>query len=275
MTLLAVTPDHWSYSQWADFSGCGHRYKLKRLDLVPEVPGVAAVAGKAWHKWSEWYDTGGKTERGEAADNFDQSWYQALDVAVEAEIEESGVPVEEWRVSGRASKRAPNREDLTYWREYGLDLCVSYVYWSATTPWTIAKDLPPDDQDNTWGVEYGVSTLLGGEPFVGYLDRISRDEYGNLGVVDYKTGSQMRHTIQLGMYAAAAEQKGIRLHWGAFYNARKGESTEPVSLLGWTPERVAEIMAPQQFMRDNGIFPIRPGDHCDYCPVRKACQFHF
>lgn len=272
MDQASVTgiPPHWSYSQWEDFTGCAHRYRLKRTGAVDQVPSVAAVAGKAWHKWSEFYDLGGEPARSKV-----EHWEEILTNEADEEEQHSGIPRGEWRVGGRASKSKPNKEDLDFWMFFGWQLAEDYMKWAAKTPWTIATDLPPDVNGRTVGIEYGLEVDINGDTVRGFLDRISRDEFGNLGVVDYKTGSWLRHSVQLGWYRAEAWKHGIVLHWGAYYDARKGMATTPVSLTGWTPGRLADLMATQSFMRTNGMFPAQPGAQCDYCPVRKACEFHF
>lgn len=259
-----TTPDHWSFSQWSDFAGCGHRYRLRRIDGLTETPSVASVAGRAFHKWTELHDLGSDLPE----------WGELFEEAIEQEVEKTQTPRTQFRVGGRSSKAKPHREDISFWRFYGLELIHSYEKWYASTKWEIGRNLPPDDDGREVGIEYGFNVKLGGESFRGYADRISRNEKSELGIVDYKTGSRVRHTIQLGMYAAALARHGIRAHWGAYYDARKGEATEPVDLTSWTPERAAQVMAPQQFMRDNGIYPIIPGDHCDWCPVRRVCEYH-
>lgn len=261
-----TTPDHWSFSQWSEFASCGHRYRLKRIENVRQIPSVAAVAGKAFHRWTEHHDLEAKVPG--------EPWDEYLEEMTVNEEKESQIPRDQWQVSGRRSRANPNKEDLGFWQFYGLELIQSYLKWYKSTKWEINRDLPPDKDGRTVGIEYGLDVQLGGEQFIAFLDRIAWNEKSQLGIVDYKTGSRMRHSIQLGQYAAALFRHGVRVHWGALYDARRGIATEPVDLTGWTPTKVESVLAPQQFMRQNGIFPVVPGEHCDWCPVRKSCEYH-
>lgn len=254
---------HWSFSQWNQFTSCGHQFKLARIDRVPQVPSVAAVAGRAFHSWTEMFDLG-----------YSPDWEEELAEAVQSEWDKTGCEPSEWKVSGRATKANPNKDDLDVWLFLGQELCQKYEAWSGATKLKIAMDLPPDANGNTSGIEYALNVELNSElSYVAYLDRVGFNEYGQLGVWDIKTGSRMPKSVQMGTYVAGAKAHGLPLSWGAYYNARKGELTEPMSLSQWAPDRLIALLEFPHMLRENEVYPIVPGDACGLCDVKAHCSF--
>jgi putative RecB family exonuclease len=257
-------PTHWSYSSWKRFAQCGYSYYLEKVERLPTMPSVASVAGRAFHSWTELYD------RALDPDQIASIWEDCLSEAVAEEEHRSGIEPSEWRVSGRASKAAPDKETLDYWLFFGWELCQKYIAWRSATLWTIARDMPGE---NWVGIEYPVETTIGGERFVAYLDRLMYDEQGRLGVVDIKTGTQIRKEPQLDFYRAAGREVGLDIEWHSYYNARKGENTPPRFRPAWDARRIERIIEPQQELRRLEIFPIVPGEHCQWCFVKDYCVY--
>lgn len=263
---------HWSFSQYNQFTQCGHQYYLTRVKQVPTVPSVASVAGRAFHSWTETWDLELLYPGDWLPDQ--EEWEHCLAEEVAAEEERSGISPAEWRVSGKVSKDKPNKEDLDWWLFNGWNLCQKYTDWRSKVKTTIARDLPPDENGNTTGIEYALKVELVGQEFVGYLDRVEYDEHGNLGVRDLKTG-RLWVSVQAGFYSGAARMHGLRLHWWDRYDARKGITVPdpPKPLDKWDATRVSHMLAQAEDQRSRHIYPVRLGEHCNYCSVRDACDY--
>lgn len=264
----------WSHSAFEDYSACGEKYRLKRIEKVPQQPGVAQVAGKAFHSWSEDYDRT-KDDPFGATGGFTSLWDQYLEAALLEEEEQSGLSRDEFKVSGRATKDKPNKEDLTHWRDVlGPELCAKYIEWRDNSDWVIAQDLPQDGNGNTSGIEYEVVYRVGQVELKGYIDRVMYDEHGNLGVVDLKTWARKRITAQLPGYIVGSQKRGIPAVWGSYYEARKGKDTGVKFYTGWNEHRLAALYEQAAVMEAMGFYPPKPSDDCaSFCSVRDHCQF--
>jgi hypothetical protein len=186
---------------------------------------------------------------------------------------ESGDPRERFRVSGRKTKALPYGEDITYWQEELGPWMVSSTlqYFEVDRGWRIAdgpKDLPPDADGNQVGIEYKVD--LDGL-FVGIIDRLEVDQFGNFRVVDYKTG-RARKSAQLQQYMSALKLWGVRANYAAYFYTRKTELSE-VHLSRWDEDTFMEFQNRYQVaIADERWLPV-PGDHCGWCDVRDHCAF--
>jgi hypothetical protein len=267
---LSTITKRWSHSAYEDYSSCGEKYRLKRVVKVPDQPGLARTAGTAFHSWSEDYD---KAEQEWEKQGLLVSWDVYLEAALKAEEEKTGVLRDKFTVSGRVSKDKPNKEDLTFWRdELGPDLVLKYADWVSNSDWVIAQDLPEDANGNTTGIEYEVSYRVGQVEEKGYLDRVYYDHLGNIGVVDIKTWSRKRTTVQLPGYILALQKRGVAATWGSYYHARKGTADDPV-FYAWDEHKLAALYEQAAVMEQQGFYLPRVSDDCGWCSVRAHCQF--
>lgn len=271
MTTSATVPEvptRWSYSSWSKYAQCGHAYKLEKVDRIPTQPMVAGCGGRAFHTWSEWVDWG--------LDVDADAWDDFLAAAVEAEMAATSTTPDTWKVTGRASKANPNKEDLDWWLFAGREMCVKYLEWrDRNAALTIVTDLPEDKFDNNTGIEYALDLEMpdGIDPLVGFIDRVYEDPVEGIGIVDVKTGSRVRKWMQAVFYSAGMRELGIDVRWAAFYDARKGELTEKKPLSHWSLAKVATVIAPQDQLRKQRVFPVVPGDYCSWCGSRPECSY--
>lgn len=248
----------WSQSKSLDFD-CGERFRLKRVVKVPTTPTIYQVFGTAFHTWTEMYDLGyGRTE-----------WPELLDHYVHKATQDSGYPLEQWD----SPNPVPGSNQKAYEKfkgEFGLDILNKYVAWRLNTKWQIATDLPADADGNTDGIEYALTYTVGEVEVIAYVDRIFTNGY----VVDHKTGSKLRPTIQLPGYMVGLRQKGINATHGLYYEARKGTHTRPHPYTGWDEQRLAAIYEQQAKQQAAGIYIPRPSEDCSsFCSVRRHCAF--
>lgn len=261
----------WSFSAFEQYSRCGYQFHLDRNLKVPTRPSMAAVAGSAFHEWTELYDWHAVTDR---ADQFDYSAEDIFSDLVAQEEEESGLARDQWQISGRKTKDKPNKEDFACWRDTLLpDLCEKYINWRAQSPWQIATGLP-SEHGSVPGIEYELVFYVGDTKIKAVADRIFVNEHGMLGVVDIKTWSRARGSIQLPTYVLGARKCGIDVRWAGYYNARTGAESQPQTFDSWDEDRLEALYDQARRMEASGFYLPRPSDDCrTFCKVSAHCEF--
>jgi hypothetical protein len=264
---------HVSHSQFEDYISCGEKYRLKRVAQATQEVSLNAAAGTAFHHWSEDYDRGSLLEGWTEPELPAAHWPDYLESAVAEKELQSGTTRDTWRISGRVSKRTPDKESYGHWRDQlGPELIDSYVKWRQTAGYKLAVDLVPDEFDTDVGLEYCVSFRLGNTTVRGFVDRIMVDELGNYGVVDIKAGARKQVSAQKQTYAVGCRKRSIPITWTATYYARKGALTKPQFDI-WDEGRLSYLYEQMQAAKDAGFYLPNPGEHCSWCSVRDFCQF--
>lgn len=250
----------------AGYGRCGWQFKLTRVDGETEHPSVALAGGSGFHSYTEdddWYRLNGLDKPGEFVDYFERELARIE--------EETGVPRDEFKTSGRKTKERPNGEDIQFWSSsLGPDMVETYRQFEWPDGWTIARDLPPDSSGRTTGIEYHGELL--DPPFQFYADRIFDMGDGNLCIVDLKTWQRKRTSAQLQEYMVAGQLLGLRTVYGAYYSARKGELDGP-HICKWTEQTFRDYISVNMLGIESGLYLPVVGDNCDWCGVRKLCQF--
>lgn len=252
-----------SHSRGKTIGECGHKYFLKYREHVPQQPAIALVGGKAFHAWVEAY------ELDKLGGDPVQPFAVYLDAALGEEIDASGLPAEDFKVSGRKTKARPNGETLGVWAlELGPEMVELYrgFDWGK---WEIAQlgvggeELP--------GIEWPL--ILDDPKWRGYVDQVRRDrKSGNLMVLDVKTGQRLYlPSTQLEEYGAAARLLGVKVWYGGWYMARKAEFT--YQALRWSADMFTRYVTDRHTMTSSGVFLPNVGDHCSWCPVRAHCSW--
>jgi hypothetical protein len=263
---VTATLQRMSPSRAAKFGGCGEQYRLEYVEGVPRRPSVAALGGRTTHICLEeisLYELGRDVDYREFSVVFEQELARAE--------EESGMGRGEFKVSGRKTKGLPFGEDIAYWRdELGPWMVSATSRYDWGDRWRIADgdELPPDADGKQVGIEYKVE-LPG--LFVGIIDRLEVDAFGNFRAVDYKTG-RARKTVQLQQYMSALKMHGIRCNHAAYFYTRKQELSDTF-LSKWSEDTFLEFLNRNQTaIADERYVPV-PGDHCGWCDVRDHCAF--
>jgi sarcosine oxidase delta subunit len=259
----------WSHSAFNEYTSCGERYRLRRIVGHKEHPGLPAAAGSAFHTWSELWDGGFHKD-----DECDFE-YQ-LELAILKQEADTGIPRAEFKTYGRKTKANPAGETIEVWRDtLGPDLCEKYIEWRRdTSEWEIAKDLPPDKNGNTTGIEYELDFWVRYTRVRGYVDRVVVDQHGNYGAVDIKTWSRERATAQLPTYIVGLQKRGIPATWGAYYHARKGVAGDQKFFTSWNEERLAALYDQAATMQQAGFYLPQPSEDCgSFCSVAAHCDY--
>lgn len=292
-----AVPDHWSWSQLEDIEDCGAKYRMRRLDAVPQVPQWALIGGNAFHA------TVAEIERAAYADrdfwrgageggfgSYDPpglvgAWNRIFHAEI-AQHAGPGLPMDQWRASGKG------KEGYDWWRVEGAAMLATYVeqrktvqiFGALPTLMEIgnpAGGLPP----TVPALEIELSLQVDFLRVTGIVDQIWSTPDGPL-IVDLKSGAHMPDdTAQLGLYAWMLMQAwfGPNAHTmlhptrrqsirGSFYNARKGTYSEPVDLLARHPfEEYRYRFGAANALRRVGAYLPRRSSFCGGCSVRYAC----
>lgn len=258
-------PEHMSQSQLAAWLHCGKSYQLKRVLGVPGKPSIWLVAGVALH--DTFFDinqaSAGLVEPSDPAQLFQRHYKEAT----EKVLQETGIPLDQWRKAGRVTKDKPNKEDWDWWLLEGSRQCREYQQWLRTSGWSLYQ------HNDTLMAEFETTAEFGGMMVKGFLDAIMVNPQGQLRTVDYKSGTRIpSNKTQLGLYSAAVKRTlGIDVTGGVYFMTRKGEMTEEFDLTRFTPEYFDRIFAMAKDALDSDIFIPNPGDACNLCDVSDYC----
>ena len=200
--------------------------------------------------------------------SWDKIWDEAFVAEIAAVEEKSGTNPTDWRVSGRATVKNPDRENKAWWDENGKQMFYDFIgAWSQSgfEIWTTPEGLP--------GVELGFNIMLGEVPVKAFADLIAVNSVGELCVVDFKTGSYTPDSsMQLGIYAVCMEKTfGLRPTRGYYYSARKAAFLESEGLDRWTIPVLTEMFSQFQRGLDADIFLPNIGMSCSTCGVKEYC----
>lgn len=210
----------------------------------------------------------------------DRQWKERWDLAfaqtIGDEVRASGTTLEEWKVSGRATKANPNKEDQAWWWGNGMDIARTYETWRLANPQYVLWSTP----DGTPGCELDFTVLFGSVPVRVIIDRVfiivtGDGQEGPLIVVDVKSGRNMpEDLIQLLIYAAAIDLKyGKRPNLGAYFDARRGGLVSTECLDEFSTMEMVELVENFVTQREGDIHLPNPGRQCTWCEVRKHCKW--
>jgi hypothetical protein len=272
----ASLPAHLSHSQGNTIGDCATKYRLQRVEGLPQIPQWANIGGTAFHaavEALEWTivrrpDSVPITKIGELFD-CDGAWKHHFEGQITAVAMTTPVPQSVWRAARKGA------EGEQWWRVNGPLMLRRYL------------DARPDESTMSLpagaGIEYDttvdVPTAYGPIPFNAKIDRVTTRAYPDTTIVirDYKTSYERpTDTTQLGDYAWMLRLAGVTDPiLGTYFDARRGEWTEPVDLLAAHPfeafqYRVTTAHA-QKLALTTGPTPARPSSYCGGCAVRYAC----
>lgn len=261
LELITGKP-HLSYSAITTLTDCGEKFRLERIEQVPQAPAWWFIGGKAYHVATEYIDYGTEEDPTSA---WDKAWAKQL---------EEDVPDGNYdavRAAGRATKEWPNKQNQEWWDYHGPGFVAEYVKTMSQMR---------SDGWQIWNVEDGVRAIeipfqvaIGEVVMKGAIDRVLVNPDGELVVVDLKAGSRVPDsTMQLGVYAVAVEKIfGVKPILGSYFMARKAELTEPTSLLHYTEDMLGSVLQSAKRMIEAEIFLPHITSLCKSCGVRDYC----
>ena len=242
-------PEHISFSSFNTWLECGWKYKLTKLDEVPEKHAVWLTGGTAVHKATELFD---RHKFGDS-NNLDELWNNVWFEQVRQDEEIYG-DMNSWEFR--------SREDMSWWYGEG---------WWMVDRWVKFREAGWDVYEDYIEKQYQVS--IEGTRVKLAIDRVLTDFDGNRVLVDIKTGaSSQRHPLQLAVYAwALAKEENLVVDKAGFWDARTGH----ISL--WDldhlqPDRIEEIFKGFDKLRKTETF-LPNMNSCGRCGVLSYCKW--
>jgi putative RecB family exonuclease len=258
-----------SFSQYGLFTTCGERFRLQRIEKLPEPPNVWLSAGTAMHSACDAMDLRDLPVHA-AVDEFMQDFDRLL---TETE-EESGKPRSEFKVTGETKER-PQGRDQDWWNDNVTWMLQNYMNWRVSSGYQIAKINGEPAVELEFNMDLGNGTTMRG-----FIDRVFERPDGMLEVVDLKTGQTQASVYQLVTYSYAIEVMtgGAQVDYGAFFmlakDGAKGGHSSPQYLVPFRHgSSVQQVYRRLDETIKAGFFLPNVGADCYRCPVRRACNF--
>lgn len=265
-----MTLPRMSHSRFQMFSECGEKYRLARIEKVPQTPGIYRVAGTVFHEWTDMFDTTPPWDTGVSHED----WYtnRLLELIAEEE-EKSGFAFRQWDNPAHGKDVNEKARDK-FVTQVGPDMIRKYIDWRANTAWSIADMFEDDDGTMVKGIEFECYFTIQGVDNIAVVDRIFEiPETGELVAIDTKTWSKKRVTPQLPTYLVGLRKLGFNVVSAGYYEARRGECTPLKQYRHWNEERLAALHVQAAHMIAEQWFLPSPGDGCRMCDVRRHCSF--
>lgn len=252
-----------SASQLDSWTTCGERYRLERVEKMPQGVSVWNIGGHAVHRvYQDVVDEG--LNSGEAAIRF----IEHFDAQVaEAELIEPDRSL--WRRGGRVSKAWPEKESLDWWVENGTVMATKFatVYDTPFLPGQVVEHQGRKLTEVAFEIE------IAGHVVRGVIDAIVELD-GRFIPRDYKAGSRTpTSAVQLATYAEAIRQiYNVQPSTGQYLMARTMTAVDrDLAPLGTAMlERLYENLAKA---KEHSIYLPNSGPLCGACAVAHACSF--
>lgn len=252
-----------SFSSLESWLTCGERYRLEKVVGVQQTKAWYLLGGSAVHEATEIIDRAYLAREGGKYDmvvpTSEEAWNAAWAKQL-ATLEAN----EEVRAGGRASKDWPEKENAAWWSHHGPVFTQAWVDWRdrvIADGWTLLE------------VEHAFEITLGTVPVRGFIDRIMVDDHGQVRVIDLKTGSHApAGGLQAGIYGLGYEANtGIKPTIGQFFMNRKGQPTEPESLVKYTADQVGRWFDMARRAIEAEVFVPHVTAMCGSCSVQRFC----
>lgn len=193
-------------------------------------------------------------------------WDIAWNKELANRVKYSDVPQSEWKASGRATKKYPNKEDDKWWAENGPQQLESWVQFRKND-WQIYSI------NGQPAIELNLMVNMDGVPVKMAIDRLMVTPEGELIVLDIKSGRTTPEWLQLAFYAAGLDLVfGLRPKWGTYWMARTGVTTEMVDLDKYPTEVIVDFVKKFDTARKEGIF-LPNLSHCSRCGFNNQCKW--
>jgi CRISPR/Cas system-associated exonuclease Cas4 (RecB family) len=244
-----------SASQLRLFRECPEKFRLTKLERIPQQESAAAIQGSAVHYAAERWEVAGRP-----TDFIGRVASAEFDRLVRTTAAKA--PIESWRVWGKATVE----EDIASRRAAAVE--------QAELVAAAHRDIFPIElPDGSPAVEISFRVDIGPCEIVGSIDRINEHPEAGPIVEDLKTGTREHTPVQLGIYAMAARAALGEDTWqGTFFYAKDGKFSKPYDLSRFTREYLAEQFSIMEDAINKKLLFPSPGAGCFTCPVKKYCR---
>lgn len=277
--MAPALPSHLSHSQINTIGDCAAKYRMQKVAALPQIPQWANIGGSALHAAIEAFEhTVGKLGvpwTPDMTESYDTevTWKHHFEDEIARVAASSPVPEVRWRSSRKGA------EGRTWWEVNGPLMLRRYL--DARPAELPEAPLSTQRPAIEYEITADIPTPYGPIPFVAKIDRITVDpSSGTLTIRDYKSSYERPTDVtQLGEYAWALRfGLGVPEHikiMGTYFDARRGEWTEPVDLAEAYPFEAFQyrltVAHAQKLALTTGPTAARPSSYCGGCPVRYAC----
>lgn len=287
---VAILPPHVSNSQIDTAGDCLAKYRMQRVDQLPQIPQWANIGGATFHAAVESWERMAAQYPGISLNEEDVegAWKHHFENTIAVVQMSTTVPISSWRAARKGA------EGRAWWEVNGPLMLRRYLDARPSEPTFDVPVVGVGGIEQVSGIEaeltIDVPTNYGPVPFVAKLDRVTAGHVpghpaiGALVIRDYKTSYERpTDTTQLGDYAWTLRSTLARCGGplaevpilGTFFDARRGEWTEPVDLLAAHPfesfQYRVTVAHAQKRALTTGPTPARPSSFCGGCSVRYAC----
>jgi hypothetical protein len=248
--MTTKLPEHISYSSYNTWLECGWKYKLTKMEDVPEKHAVWFTGGSAVHKATEYWDISRSSNN--FSEDLDTIWNNAWFAQVKEDEALHG-DMKDWEFR--------SREDMSWWYGEGWWMLERWVKFREGG-WSVYEDY----------IEKQFVIPIGSTQVKMAIDRVMVDYDGNKVLVDIKTGaSSQRHPLQLAIYAWALQKNGVSIDKAGFWDARTGHiSTWNLEHL--SADRVEDMFLTFDKARKADIF-LPNLNSCGRCGVISYCKW--
>ncbi|MHB8827757.1 MAG: RecB family exonuclease [Acidimicrobiales bacterium] len=254
MTFSQALPKSLSPSRLQDFQACPRRYQYASIERLPQPASYAATKGRFVHH---------VFEKLLAADAAERTRERALALVPDAVA----------HVLDEGVRRDLNLDEASEATLIDEAIAIVDTYFTMEDPSHVVHE----------GVELRLAATIESTSLFGILDRLDRDEAGDLVIVDYKTGGlpnrdyDAKTFANTELYAALCEAKlGERPRRIRLMYVAKGETIERPVTEVVARARVANAVSAWERIKvfyDEGAFPARPSRNtCRFCAYTETCR---
>lgn len=254
MVFTQPLPKSLSPSRLADFQTCPRRYQHASVERIPQPANYATAKGRFVHYIFE------HLMAIDAPDRTIEAARRLIDPAMEV-------------VLTTDVREEIDLDDAAEARLLAETALIIERYFTMEDPREVRSE----------GIEMRVAVSIGDTPLFGILDRLDRDDEGNLVIVDYKTGSLPNRNYDsqtfanAELYAVLCEEKlGERPAKIRLLYVSQGETLERTVTEVIIRARAAAASAAWLKINryyDDGEFPATPSKNaCRFCSFRDLCR---
>lgn len=254
--------DNRSFSQLQTYSQCSEKFRLQRVERVPEDMTAWAPQGNGFHTGAEHWELSGRQLSTEEAVDIAVAEYDRLIAEQWAkQPEPSG-----WLTGGRTKVDV----DIDRRRDRVAKQMRGYIAYSLEHRHEFWPEELPDGRP---AVEFPFELEFHGIKVLGAIDLILRWANGSITVRDLKTGNKLPNDpLQLRVYGLAWEKYfGDLIEYGDFYMCKNDFPTKPYLLTEYSEGMIAAWVEMMDRSEKSGIYLPSGGDHCRVCTVSKYC----
>lgn len=254
MIFTEPLPKSLSPSRLQDFQACPRRYQYASIERIPQPASYATAKGRFVHYLFEHLHRQPAPER-------------TLDTA------RSFIPAAIEEILPEHVQSEIAMDDVMLAKLLSESDAILQTYFAMEDPQSV----------NSEGVELQLGVTVDGVPLFGILDRLDRDENGELVIVDYKTGRLPNRNFDTKtfanaeLYAALCEAKlgekptKIRLFYVAHGEVLERSVTDVVIRARTSAARAAWERINHYY--DEGAFPATPTPNaCRFCAFKENCR---